>query len=92
MVRERASMMIQVELTPESEARLTAAAQARGIALEKYAGTLLHEVLSEPRAGSGKLSVYDLNTMLTKIAEGSDRLPQLPTSVFSRESFYEGKL
>ncbi|MDR3792290.1 MAG: hypothetical protein P4L03_02810 [Terracidiphilus sp.] len=85
-------MTIQVELTPETEARLTAAAQARGVALEQYAGTLLHEVLAAPPAGSGKLSVDELNTMLSEIAEGSDRLPHVPTSVFTRESFYEGRL
>ena len=85
-------MTIQVELTPETEARLTAAAQARGVALEQYAGTLLHEVLAAPPAGSGKLSADELNTMLSEIAEGSDRLPLVPTSAFTRESFYEGRL
>jgi hypothetical protein len=85
-------MTIQVELTPETEARLTAAAQARGVALEQYAGTLLHEVLAAPPAGSGKLSADELNTMLSEIAEGSDRLPLVPTLAFTRESFYEGRL
>ena len=85
-------MTIQVELNAETEARLVAAAQARGIALEKYAGTLLHEVLAAAPAGSGKLSVDELHTMLREIAEGSDKLPHLPTSAFTRESFYEGRL
>jgi len=85
-------MTIQVELTPEAEARLTAAAQARGIALEKYAGTLLYEVLAAPPAGSGRLTVDELDTMLREIAEGSERLPHVPTSAFTRESFYEGGL
>ena len=85
-------MTIQVELTPETEARLTAAAQARGVALEQYAGTLLHEVLAAPPAGSGKLSVDELNIMLSEIAVGSDRLPHVPTSAFTRESFYKDRL
>jgi hypothetical protein len=85
-------MTIQVELTPETEARLTAAAEARGVALEQYAGTLLHEVLAAPPAGSGKLSVDELDAMLREMAEGSERLPHVPTSAFTRESFYEGRL
>jgi hypothetical protein len=85
-------MTIQVELTPEAEARLAAAAQARGVALEQYAGTLLHEVLAAPPAGSGKLSVAELDAMLREMAEGSERLPHVPTSAFTRKSFYEGRL
>ena len=85
-------MTIKVELTPEAEARLATAALARGVAVEKYAETLLHEVLAAHPAGSGKLTVDDLHTMLREIAEGSDKLPQLATAAFTRESFYEGRL
>jgi hypothetical protein len=85
-------MTIQVELTPETEARLAAAAMARGVALEKYVEALLHEVLAAHPAGSGKLTVDELHTMLREIAVGSDKLPQLATTAFTRESFYEGRL
>lgn len=34
-------MTIQVEISPEAEARLSADAAVRGMALEKYAGKLL---------------------------------------------------
>ena len=85
-------MAIQVELSPETEARLAAAAQARGVAPEKYAGALLHEALASPDSGSGKLTLEELHTMLKEIAEGSENLPHLPTSAFTRESFYEGRL
>jgi hypothetical protein len=85
-------MTIQVELNAETEARLVAAAQARGIALEKYAGTLLQELLAASPAGSGKLTGDELHTMLREIAEGSDKLPNPPMSAFTRDSFYEGRL
>lgn len=87
-----AAMVIQVELSPEAGARLTAEAQAHGIAPEKYAGSLLQDALASPIRGSGKLTVEELHTMLRQIAEGSDRLPNLPTSAFTRESFYEDRL
>jgi hypothetical protein len=92
MKPERAIMTIQVELNPETEALLAAAALVRGIALEKYAGTLLHEVLAAPPAGSGKLTVDELHAMLREIALGSDKLPHVDTSALTRESFYEGRL
>jgi hypothetical protein len=85
-------MTIQVEVSPETEARLVAAAQARGVALEKYAGILLHDALAPSANGSGKLTLEEFHTMLREIAEGSENLPQLPTSAFSRESFYEDRL
>ncbi len=82
-------MTIQIELSPEIEARLAAAAEARGVAAEEYAGTLLREVLASPTTGTGRLTVEELRAMLREIAEGSENLPHLPTSVFTRESFYE---
>lgn len=85
-------MTIQVELAPEAEARLAATAQAHGVALEQYVETLLHEVLASSPAGSEKLSVDELDSILREMAEGSERLPRVPTPAFTRESFYEGRL
>lgn len=85
-------MTIQVELSVETEARLAAAAQAHGVAPEKYASTLLYELLASSRAGSGKLTLDELHQMLSKIAEGSEALPRQPTSAFTRQSFYEDRL
>ncbi|HZD47249.1 MAG TPA: hypothetical protein VE178_00770 [Silvibacterium sp.] len=89
-------MAIQVELTPETEARLAAEAQLRGIALEKYASRLLQEALtatfSKVSTGkAGHLTLDELDTMLRQISDGSDKLPQLATSAFTRESFYEDR-
>lgn len=89
---EATCLTIQVELNSETEARLTAAAQAHGVALEKYVGALLREVLAALPAGSGRLTLDELHEMLRGIAEGSDKLPHLPTSAFTRESFYEDRL
>lgn len=85
-------MTIQVELSPQAEARLAAEALAHGIAPEKYAGSLLQDFLAPPAGASGKLTVDELQMMLSQIAEGSEKLPNLPTSAFTRESFYEDRL
>jgi hypothetical protein len=85
-------MTIQVELSPETEAQLTSAAQAYGVPLEKYAGSLLQDALASSLRASGKLTVNELQTMLRQIAEGSESLPVLPASASTRESFYEDRL
>lgn len=85
-------MTIQVELSPETEARLSAAAKARGVAIERYAERLLHDAVTSTATGTGKLTVEEFHKMLQEIAEGAEKLPQLPTSAFSRESFYEDRL
>jgi hypothetical protein len=85
-------MTIQVKLNPEIEARLVAGAQARGISVEKYAETLLKDAVTLRVEPSGCLSTEELHVMLDAIAEGSDKLPSLPTSAFSRESFYEDRV
>ena len=84
-------MTIQVELNPEMEARLVAGAQERGISVEQYAAALLKDAVALYSEPTGELSVEKLHAMLDAIAEGSDKLPNLPTSAFSRESFYEGR-
>jgi hypothetical protein len=84
-------MTIQVELNPEVEARLLAGAKERGISVEKYAETLLRDAVALPSQPTGKLSVEELHAMLDAIAEGSEKLPNLPTSAFTRESFYEDR-
>ncbi len=85
-------MTIKVELRPETEAWLVAAAQAHGLSVEEYAESLLREALTLQSEGSGQLSVADVRGMLEAIAEGSDKLPKLPTTAFTRESFYEDSL
>ena len=85
-------MTIQIELNPEVMGRLAAEAQARGIALEKCAESLLQEAIATRSEPQGELSVEDLRAMLRAIAEGSEKLPNLPTSAFTRESFYEDRL
>jgi len=84
-------MTIQIELSPDAAGRLAAEALARGVSSGEYARTLLQTLLSYPESASGQLTADEVHTMLTQIAEGSDKLPSLPTSAFTRESFYEDR-
>jgi hypothetical protein len=82
-------MEIRVEVTPEAEANLTAQAVLRGIPPEQHAGKLLEEALALHSARAGALTSHEFHAMLHELAEGSESLPKLPTSAFSRESIYE---
>ena len=74
-------MTIEVEVSPELEASLAAEAALHGMELKRYAGKLLEERL--PRD--------DLHAMLKEVGEGWESRPTLPTSAFTRESFYEDR-
>ena len=82
-------MTIQVELSPEAEARLAAIAARRGVAMQTYAGSLLDSVLVSGNAATNTLTVDEFHAMLSELGSGSKILPKLPTSAFSRESIYE---
>jgi len=84
-------MTIQIELNPEIMERLAAEAAAHGIALEEYAERLLREAIATRAEPQGQISVAELHIMLNAIAEGSEKLPKVPTSAFTRESFYEDR-
>jgi len=84
-------MTIQIELSPESEARLAAEAEAHGVALEAYAGSLLQQALASPFRRPDHLTIEKFRAMLDALAQGSERLPDLPTASFTRESFYQDR-
>jgi hypothetical protein len=48
-------------------------------------------VLASPASGSGKPTLEEFHAMLQALAEGSEKLPDLPTESFTRESFYEDR-
>ena len=83
-------MTIQVDLSPDTEARLVAEARTQGLPLEKVAERLLNEALSGSTLFRGRMSIEEFHSMLDAIAQGSETLPDLPTESFSRESFYQG--
>jgi hypothetical protein len=85
-------MTIRVDLNPETEARLIAKARSQGVPLEKLAEQLLREALTTSSPSRGAITVDEFHYMLEGMAEGSEKLPNLPTESFSRESFYEVRL
>lgn len=84
-------MTIQLELDPETEARLKAQAVRHGVAPEQYAHKFLRENLPPDASGTVKLTREGLHAMLKEVGEGWENRPTLPTSAFTRESFYEDR-
>jgi len=84
-------MTIQVKLNPAAEARLVAVARAQGIPLEEVAERLLQEALDSRSELQGNLSIDEFHKMLDMLASGSEKLPNLATESFTRESFYQDR-
>jgi len=61
------------------------------LSVEEYVERVLRDAAALQKEPSGQLSVEDVGTMLKSIAEGAERLPKVPTSAFTRESFYEDR-
>jgi plasmid stability protein len=85
-------MTIQLELDPETEARLKAQAIRHGVALEQYAGDFLRDNLPNYATGTGRLTREDLKAMREELSRGSEKLPILPPEATERASFYEDRL
>jgi hypothetical protein len=85
-------MTIRFDLSPDVETRLIAEARAQGLPLEQVAERLLKEALADRSQYRDKMTVEEFRRMLSAMAEGAERLQDLPTESFSRESFYEDPL
>jgi hypothetical protein len=84
-------MTIRVELNPETEAS-PSPRHARRVYQWKSSRTTPREALTGRSLSRGQVSVEEFHRMLDAMAEGSERLPDLPTESFSRESFYGDRL
>jgi hypothetical protein len=84
-------MTIQVELNPETEARLMAESVARGLSLQEYVGQILRSHARNYATGTGILKPGDVDEMTRELTLGSEKLPVLPPEVNNRESYYEDR-
>jgi len=82
-------MTIQLELDPETEAKVTAQADRRGMAPERYIGEFLRENLPNHATGKGRLTREELHALTKRLQLGSEKLPILPPEATERASFYE---
>jgi hypothetical protein len=82
--------MIQIELRPEVEARLTAEAHAKGIELRVYVEGLIEEAISTQTSQDRRQPTSEeMRDFFQKMAANSEKIPQLPDEAFERESFYQ---
>jgi len=79
---------IQVELNPDTAARLAAEAQACGMALEEYAQRLLQEAIDARPRRRSRASQDEFRRFLDALASKAPNVPHLRTDTFSREMIY----
>jgi plasmid stability protein len=78
-------MALVVELDPNLEETLRAQARSQGLSLEEYARNIL-EQQSSMETQPAKLTAEEFEAELDAIAAYSDKIPDLPTEAFTRES------
>ncbi|WP_263383259.1 hypothetical protein [Granulicella arctica] len=81
-------MTIQIELNPEMEAQLAAAAQMQGLALESYAGRLLQEALASRSGSEARASEEEFRNFLDSLARNVPEAYSPRDETFSREMIY----
>jgi hypothetical protein len=80
----------RMQITVEIPDELAAKVQARGLTPESYVRGLIEEaVRSAPLPLPPANPKMDMKEFLSKMAEFSDKIPQLPDEAFTRESFYQ---
>jgi hypothetical protein len=84
-------MTIQVELDPETQARLAAEADRRGMTVEDYAGKILRDFTPTYATGTGILKPGDVERMTDELTQGSTGLPVLPPEANNRDFYYEDR-
>jgi hypothetical protein len=84
-------MTLQVELDPETELWLAAESVRRGIAPEKFVSEFLRERIPRIAQTITTLTPADIDEISSRLSEGSEHLPILPTEVNDRSSYYEDR-
>lgn len=79
--------MIQIEVSPEMEARFAAAAKAQGLEAASYAKSLIESAALQAAPPVNKRR--NIEVFLAAMAAYSDKIPPLPEQAFTRESFYQ---
>lgn len=81
-------MQITVTIPDEFAAQV----QARGLEPQSFGQSVIDDAVRSAPAASGPIrpkNKMDMQTFLRKMAEFSDKVPQLPDEAFTRESFYQ---
>ena len=80
-------MTLTIEIKPEVEAALAARAESQGVDVASYAASLVEEAVA-PDLPRPKRSREEVRAWLDRIAEYSDKIPDMPGETFSREMIY----
>jgi hypothetical protein len=82
-------MTMTLELTTHVAARITAQAQARGVALDTYVRNLIEAQAAAVDQREQPMTLESFEAELDALAADSETLPSLPAEALTRESFYQ---
>jgi hypothetical protein len=80
-------MTVNIDLTPEVEASLSARAQAESTSVGAYLRTVIERIAATE--SKAVLSMEEFEAGLDALSDGLDDLPRLPPEAFGRQSIYE---
>jgi hypothetical protein len=84
------AFLMQITVTIPDE--FAAQVQARGLEPQSFGQSVIDDAVRAAPAASGPIrpkNKMDMQTFLRRMAEFSDKIPQLPDEAFTRESFYQ---
>ena len=82
-------MVLQIELDPETEARLITEAEDRGLEIGAYAESILRRSIAAYPPKSGLLTPESLERITARLTQFSQKMPVLSLEANDRESYYE---
>ncbi|MEX2263718.1 MAG: hypothetical protein WD696_17320 [Bryobacteraceae bacterium] len=80
---------MQITVTIPDE--IAAQARERGMSVEAYVQSLIEQARPKSQQTQRPRTRKGIEVFFAAMAEGSERLPLLPTESFTRESFYEDR-
>ena len=84
-------MTIQLELDPETEAKLNAEAKRRGLGVHELALKVVSDFSKQIAGGSGVFTLASLEAFKERISANTEHLPTLPPEANNREFYYEDR-
>lgn len=82
-------MTFLLDLDPETAALYAAEAARRGVDPATVVCEVVRRHRPETSVEPNPMTVEEFHKMLGELAVGAEKLPNLPTSAFSRESIYK---
>ncbi len=87
----RTTRQFTISLPPDLAEQVSATAKAESRTISELFREAYRVYRARHTQSASRLSSNQFQSMLSALAEGSERLPAVPSEAFTRESFYEDR-